>query len=221
MLKSINKVIKTLIISDFVLNSAWGLLAPVFAIFLVDKIAFGSAVEGAKIAGFASLIFWVAKSILQIPIGRYLDKNHGEKDDFWFMFWGTFIFGASAFGFLFSSSAWHIYLLQLFQAIGQALMIPPWLAIFTRHISKGSEAFEWSVRSTSLGFGVGIFGAIGGLMVAAFGFKLIFILVGGFTIISAFLLLLIRKDLALKTKPLKHFPPFPPSEGLGTFGPPI
>ena len=210
MLKSINKVIKTLIISDFALFSGWGLLAPVFAIFLVDKIAFGNTIEGAKIAGFATLIFWVTKSILQIPIGRYLDKNHGEKDDFWFMFWGTFITGLSAFGFLISSYAWHIYFFQFFHAIGQALAMPPWLAIFTRHIDKGKEAFEWSISGASLGFGVGIFGAIGGLMVAAFGFELIFILVGSFSIISAFLLLLIRKDLAPKTKPLKHLPPFLP-----------
>lgn len=210
MLKIINRVIKILIVSDFVFNSAWGLLAPVFAIFLVDKIAFGSAIEGAKIAGFASLIFWVTKSILQIPIGRYLDKNHGEKDDFLFMFWGTFITGLTPFGFLISSSAWHIYLLQLFHAVGQALMVPSWLAIFTRHINKGNEAFQWSVRSTSLGFGVGIFGAIGGIMVAAFGFKLLFILVGGLTIISAFLLLLIKKEMAIKTKPLKNIPPFFP-----------
>jgi MFS family permease len=210
MLKIINRVIKILIVSDFVFNSAWGLLAPVFAIFLVDKIAFGSAIEGAKIAGFASLIFWVTKSILQIPIGRYLDKNHGEKDDFLFMFWGTFITGLAPFGFLISSSAWHIYLLQLFQAVGQALMVPSWLAIFTRHINKGNEAFQWSVRSTSLGFGVGIFGAIGGIMVATFGFKLLFILVGGFTIVSAFLLLLIKKEMAIKTKPFKHIPPFFP-----------
>ncbi len=207
MLKFINKVIKTMIISDFVFNLGWGFLAPVFAIFLVDKIAVGNAAEGAKIAGFASLIYWVTKSFLQIPIGHYLDKNHGEKDDFWFMFWGTFITGFIPLGFLISSLPWHIYFLQFLLAICHALLVPSWSAIFTRHIDKGKEASEWSVRSTSLGFGLGVSGAVGGIIAAFFGFKLIFILVGGFTIISAFLLLLIRGDLAPKTKPLKHFPP--------------
>lgn len=211
MFKKINRVIKILIVSDFVFNAAWGLIAPVFAIFLVDKIALGSAEEGAKIAGFATLIFWTAKSFLQIPIARHLDKNHGEIDDFWFMFWGTFITGLSAFGFLISSTAWHIYFLQLFQAVGQALMVPPWLAIFTRHIDRGKEASEWGLRSTSLGFAMGIFGALGGVMTATLGFKMLFILVGSFSIFSTILLLLIRRDLAPKTKHFRDFPPiYPP-----------
>lgn len=207
MLKSINKVIKILIASDFVLNSGWGLLAPVFAIFLVQKIALGSAAEGAKIAGFASLTYWIVKSSLQIPIGGYLDKKRGEKDDFWFMVLGTFLTGLTPFGYLIARFAWHIYAFQTIHAIGMAMVVPSWSAIFTRHIDKGKEAFEWGVESTSLGFGAGIAGAIGGILVALFGFNVIFILVGTFTIISAFLLLLIHKEIVPRDK---IFPPIFP-----------
>jgi len=207
MLKTINKVIKILIASDFVLNSGWGLLAPVFAIFLVQKIAFGNPAQGAEIAGFASLTYWIVKSFLQIPIGRYLDKNHGEKDDFWFMVFGTFLTGITPFGFLFSSLPWHIYIFQVLHAIGMAMVVPSWAAIFTRHIDKGKEAFEWGTESTSLGFGAGIAGAIGGILVALFGFNVIFILVGTFNMISALLLLLIHKEIAPRDK---IFPPIFP-----------
>lgn len=195
-----------MIFSDFVLNSAWGLIGPVFAIFLVQKIASGSAARGAEIAGFASLTYWISKSIFQIPIGRYLDKNHGEKDDFWFMFFGTLLAGLIPFGYLISSRAWHIYGFQILYAIGMAMVVPSWSAVFTRHIDKGKEAFDWSVRSTSLGFGVGTAGAIGGLFVALFGFKLIFILVGTFTMISAFLLLAIQKEIAPRNHISLRFP---------------
>src|SRR3989344_7496922 len=91
MSKIINKIIKTLIVSDFFLNSGWGMMGPIFAIFIVKNVATGDITEAAKIAGFAALSFWITKSLLQIPIGRYLDKNHGEKDDFWFMVAGTFL----------------------------------------------------------------------------------------------------------------------------------
>ncbi|MBZ9578707.1 MFS transporter [Patescibacteria group bacterium] len=208
MLKSINKVIKILIFSDLVLNSAWGLIGPIFAIFLVQKIAAGSAVEGAKIAGFASLTYWIVKSILQIPIGRYLDEKHGEKDDFWFMVFGTFLAGLVPFGYLIASQSWHIYIFQILYAIGMAMVIPSWSAIFTRHIDKGKEAFEWGLESTSLGFGAGFAGAIGGILVAIFGFKVIFVLVGIFTIISACLLLLIYKEIAPRDKLFPRIPPF-------------
>lgn len=206
--QSINKVIKILISSDFALNSGWGLLGPVFAIFLLQKIAAGSVTEAAKIAGFASLTYWIVKSFLQIPIGRYLDKNYGEKDDFWFVVFGTFLTGLTPFGFLISSLPWHIYGFQALHALGMAMVIPSWSAIFTRHIDKGREAFEWSIESTSLGFGTGIAGAVGGLLVALFGFKIIFILVGVFTMISVSLLLLIHKEIAPKDRLFPKIPPF-------------
>ena len=38
MLKSVNKIVKTLVFSNFFLNSAWGLLAPIFAIFIIQNI---------------------------------------------------------------------------------------------------------------------------------------------------------------------------------------
>lgn len=204
--KPINKIIKTLISSDVVLNAGWGLLGPVFAIFIVEKITIGDVQGAAKVAGFASLVYWLVKSFLQIPIGIYLDKSHSEKDDFWFMVLGTFLAGFVPFGYLIASLPWHIYICQVIQAIGMAMVIPSWSAIFTRHIDKGQEAFEWGVRSTSFGFGLGIAGAVGGLMVAILGFKVVFVLVGAFTFLSVFLLLFIQKDLAPKDKTYPRFP---------------
>ncbi len=206
MTKAINKVIRTLIVSDIALHSGWGLLGPVFAIFIVQKITFSNPIQAAEVAGFASLTYWIVKSFLQIPIGKYLDKNHGEQDDFWFMFIGTFLNGFVPFGYMISSQAWHIYAFQVLHAIAMAMVIPSWSAIFTRHIDKGGEAYEWSVRSTSLGFAAGIAGAAGGIMVALFGFEIVFILVGGLTFISAFLLLVIRNDIAPHDQVLPQVP---------------
>lgn len=206
--KSINKVIKVLIGSNVILNAAWGFLAPVFAIFIVQDIVGGSVAEAAKVAGFSSLVYWTVKSSLQIPIGRYLDKNHGEKDDLWFMVIGTFLAGLTPFGFMLSSQSWHIYASQILHAVGMAMMVPSWSAVFTRHIDKGEEAFEWSVNSTSLGFGIGITGALGGVIAALFSFNIIFVLVGSMTILSALLFLLIHKDVAPHDQILPRIPRF-------------
>lgn len=184
-----NKVVKMMITSDFFLNCGWGLLSPIFAIFIVQNITVGDVTEAAKIAGFAALFYWGVKSILQIPIGLYLDRIGGEKDDFWFMVTGTFITGLVPFGFLFAFSSWHIYLLQVLYALGRAMVVPSWSAVYTRHIDPGREAIEWSADSTVLGIGIGLGGAFGGLLVAALGFQVIFVLVGGFTMISVVLLL--------------------------------
>lgn len=192
--KPINKIIRTLITSDIALSAGWGFIGPVFAIFIVQNIVFNNIAQAAEVAGFASLTYWILKSCLQIPIGRYLDKNHGEQDDFWFMFVGTFFSAFVPLIFMISLKPLHIYLAQCVQAVAMAMVIPSWSAIFTRHIDKGEEAYEWGLRSTGLGFGSGIAGAAGGIIVAVFGFNIVFVLVSAFTFISAFLLLLIRKD---------------------------
>lgn len=206
MSKPINKVIRVLISSDIVISAGWGFLGPVFAIFIVQNVVVGSIAHAAEVAGFASLTYWVLKSFLQIPIGKYLDKNHGEEDDFWFMFIGTFLSAFVPLIYMIASKPLHVYAAQCVQAMAMAMVIPSWSAIFTRHIDHGAEAYEWGLRSTGMGLGTGIAGAVGGIMVAFFGFKIVFVLVSMFTIISAVLLLLIRKDIAPHDKVLPRVP---------------
>lgn len=208
--KAINKIIRILITSDFFLNLGWGLVGPVFAIFILQRIAVNDMAEATRIAGFASLSYWAVKSVLQVPIGNYLDVTKGEKDDFWFMVIGTFIAGFIPIGYLFSTSAWHIYVLQMIYAVGMSMVFPPWLAIFTRHIDKGREAVEWGLESTFLGAGAGIAGGVGGIIASMFGFPTVFILVSGLTFFSTLLLLFIRKDIYKTPDRTPMIPPVTP-----------
>jgi len=198
MFRGVNKVMRAYIYWDLMVSSAWGLLGPVFAIFLLEKIAIGNVAEGAKIAGFATLFYWMTKAIVQMPISSYLDKNHGEIDDFWFYVVGTAITGLVPFGFLFAVLPWHIYVLQVIHAIGMSMVIPASYAIFIRHVDKGKEAYESGLDSTLFGVGAGITGAIGGILAGYIGFSLIFILTGLFTLSSVFLLFPVRKNMLPK-----------------------
>jgi MFS family permease len=192
----INKIIKILIASDFFLNLGWGFLSPIFAIFILQNITMQNPQKAAEVAGFAALFYWIPKSFLEIPIGYFLDKHKGEKDDFWFMVVGTAITGFVPLGYLFSTISWHIYLLQILHAVGMAMALPSWLAIFTRHIDKGKEGFEWSIETTSIGAGAGIAGGLGGITAALLGFNALFIFVSGLTFFSAIVLLLIRNNIS-------------------------
>jgi MFS family permease len=196
MSKFTNKIVKMLISSDFFLNLGWGLLSPVFALFVLEKITANDPARAAEVAGFAALSYWIPKSFIEIPIGRFLDKYDGEKDDFWFMVVGLFIVALVPIGYLFSTEPWHIYAFQILHALGMAMTLPSWLAIFTRHIDKGKEAFEWSLETTSIGTGAGIAGGLGGVLAFLFDFKIIFIFVSALTMSSAILLLFIRNDIS-------------------------
>lgn len=185
----INSVIKYLILSDLIFWSGWGLISPIFAVFIVEKIKGGNL----AIIGMATAIYWILKSLLRIPIGVFLDNRKGEEDDFWFLFFGLVLTSLVPFGYLMASLSVHLYLLQTIYAIGMAMALSGWTAIFTRHIDEGKEATEWALDATSVGLGIGIAGAIGGLMANVFGFNFVFILVGIFGICSAILLLSILK----------------------------
>ncbi|KKP93126.1 MAG: hypothetical protein UR98_C0009G0004 [Parcubacteria group bacterium GW2011_GWA1_36_12] len=204
--KLINKITKILITSDFFLNLGWGLLSPIFAIFILERITGGDSLKAAEIAGFAALFYWITKSLFEIPIGWFLDKKYGERDDFWFMVIGTLITALVPIGYLFSSAAWHIYLFQIVHAVGMAMALPSWLAIFTRHIDKGKEAFNWSMETTSIGMGAGIAGGLGGLIAAAFGFKILFIFVSLLSSFSALLLLLVKNEVYPRSKESSMMP---------------
>ena len=148
----INKVIRILISSDFLLQSGWGLIGPIFAIFLTNQIKGGSL----EVVGFATAVYWITKSIIQPFIANYLDRNHGEKDDFIFLVFGMYIANLIPLGYVFSSQPWHIYTFEFIRALAMACVVPTWYAIFTRHIDKDREAFSWSIESTGIGFAAGI-----------------------------------------------------------------
>lgn len=167
-----NRIVKFLIVSDLIFWTGWGFINPIFAIFIIERIEDGSAL----VAGIASGIYWVLTSILRIPIGIMLDKGKGEKDDYLVLTAGLLVAALVPLGFIFSKFAWHIYLLQSIYAVGMAMALSGWQAIFTRHIDKGKEATEWGIDATSVGFGMGIAGILGGLIVTmSGGFEIVFI----------------------------------------------
>lgn len=186
-----NKIIKYLILSDIAFWTGWGLLTPVFAIFILDKIIGGSAF----VVGIASAVVLIVKSILRIPIGRSLDKKASEKDDYFVMVLGTLIVSLTAFGFILAKFPWHIYFLEAIHGIGLALIFAGWMAIFSRHISKGNESTEWGLNETSIGLGMGVAGALGGWFVTKFGFDIIFLIVGGLGLVGVLILLGLKNEI--------------------------
>lgn len=202
----INKVIKTLIFNNVVLNLGWGLIVPLFAIFILQRVTIENIAQAARVIGIAELVYYATKSLAQIPIGRYLDKNHGEKDDFWCMVIGTFINALIPIGYLFSSEPWHIYALQVAHGIAVAMIFPSWAAMFTRHIDKNKEGIEWSVQSTSGNLAFGASAALGGFALAFFNFELLFICVSVFTFASAILMFVIKDELSSSNEPVIRVP---------------
>ncbi len=183
-----NQVILVIIFAQFVFTVAASLSVPVFALFIVQDIGAAAAA-----VGFASAIYWVVKSILQLPVARWIDKNHGEIDDYYSLLIGIGITTLGIFLMYFAGELWHVFLIQAMIAVGDAFAVPPLYAIFTRHIDSGSEGFEWTLQSSfSLGGGAALGGVLNGILVGLIGIRPLFLINGTLMTIGLVILLFLR-----------------------------
>lgn len=170
----VNKVIRILVLGDVMFFSAFGLIGPIFAVFVTQQIVSATVAT----AGFAATINLLVRALLQMPVARYIDKHKGEKDDFLFMVAGSTLVSIVPFIYLFIKTPIHLYLAQIILGIGGALANPGWFAIFTRHIDKEKEGTEWTLENVGVSLAAAGAAAIGGILAERFGFQNLFLIVG-------------------------------------------
>lgn len=187
----INRVIRTLVLADFFVNAGFSVFGPVVAIFITRQIDGGSI----QAIGFGAAIVQLCKIIVELPLSKFLDRNHGEYDDFYSLIFGSLLIAIVPFAYLFAHSIIHIYIIQAVYGIGIAFVVPPWYAIFSRHLDKMHESFDWTLDSISVGLAAASAAALGGIIAQRFGFNLVFILGGIFAILGGLMQILIFKDL--------------------------
>lgn len=189
---SISKIVLTLIYSDFLFISAGGIISPIFAVFITNQINGGSL----SVVGLSTLVFWVVKSAVQVPVAWYVDRTRGERDDYLFMIVGVAISAViPMLYYFFVREAWHVYAVEALNGVGYAFQVPTWLAIFTRHIDKNKESTEWTMHSNTIGLGFAFAAAIGGFLADRYGLRVLFPMVSALMLVGAVILLFIREDI--------------------------
>lgn len=183
---TINKAIQTLLIFIFIFNVAAGLYMPIIAVYLTENI-FGVTLT---VIGISIAIYSIVKSIFQILIAKKLDTFKGEKTDFIFLLIGVLISILYSLGFLFIKNEIQLYMLQILTGVADACIMASYYAIFSHHIDKESQGFEWSLFSTvGLTISAAIGGTIGGYIATRYGFNYIFILAAIFNFLAAIILI--------------------------------
>lgn len=173
---SVNPVILTLMISDSIVLTGFGLVEPVFAIF-VSEIRGGSVVS----AGIASAIFLTVKSLLQLPFSRFVDTHdhtpgqpHRHLATRYLWLGMVFILSAPIL-YYFSTDIWHVYVIQALYGLGSALAYPTWLKLWEMHIDRDRESYEWTLYSTVTNLTVALAAVVGGVLVQGIGFRQTFL----------------------------------------------
>lgn len=189
MIKPNNLIVKLIGINFFV-NAGWGLIAPIFAIYVTEQVQGGSI----EMVGFAVGVHWIVKSAIQPFVAYKMDVVKGEYDDIAFLMWGMVIFSFIALLYVFVTDMWQVFILETIRGMALALVFPAWSGIFTRHIDREWEAYTWSLTSTGMGFAVGFAASFGGIIASLIGFNMVFVFVSLMGIISTILIYIVKKD---------------------------
>lgn len=182
----VNKTIRFLLIFLFVVNVSEGLFGPLLAVFITKNIV------GASLStiGFAIAIYSIVKSVAQLPLAKRIDNKIGEKDDFYIMLTGAILGIICTFGYLLIKTPLHFYILSALNGLGGACLMAAYYGIFSHHIDKNSQGFEWSLFSIGgLTVSTAIGGAIGGIYTDIFGFSTTFITAGILNVVATLILL--------------------------------
>lgn len=177
---TLNRIVSGLIFADLALLAGWGLINPVFGVFVTDGIAGGSLAA----VGVAVAIFWFTRSLLQVPIASHLDRTPGEKDEYRALAMGLMIAATAAFLMPLATTVTHVYLIEFVHAVGFAFYIPAWSTVFTHHVDPEHTALEWALDRSVGGLATGASGLLGGVVAAAYGFDAVFIAAGVLSLLA-------------------------------------
>jgi len=201
-----NKKLLLLILSDVLILSSFGLIAPIFAIFIINGIEGGNIVT----AGLAITIFLVIKSFTQLPLSKYLiDKNKHKSR---LLLLGTFLIITVPFIYFFAEHVYTIFIAQAIYGLGTALAYPSWFSLFTTYMDKRHRGFEYAVWSTGVGLGTALAAFIGAKIADILGFRILFFFVGGIALLGFGILIVLdsiegkefRKQVRLKQRKFRE-----------------
>ncbi|MBU1203703.1 MAG: MFS transporter [Nanoarchaeota archaeon] len=182
-----NHTVRMLMLSDIFVLTGFGLITPILAIFIKEDLAGGSILA----AGIASTIFLITKCSIQLPFSKYIDAH---KDKVKWLVIGTILIVLVPFVYIFSKTITHVYLAQILYGIGAGLAYPTWLGLWSTHLDRKHESFEWSLYSTSVGIGTAITAIVGAAIANYVGFNLTFGIAGIVSLGGLFILFKLEKQ---------------------------
>ncbi len=165
----INSVVKSFIVSDSLLWSAWNLVAPIFAVFIVNDITGGSV----QMAASAYSTYLISRVIFEVLTGRYLVRS-SNKAKFITTILGMLVMSVAYIGFGVSSSIEQVFIFYALAGAGIGIASPAKNSLFSMNLDKNKEAAEWGLTDAVSFMCMAIATAVGGFIAEVFGFKTLF-----------------------------------------------
>jgi len=189
---NINKILKVLVASDIIIFSGFGLMSPIFAVFVTEQVVGGTLIT----VGIAEAIYLASKSLLQIPIGIKIDETKGQKIDFWLAFIGSLLSALAILLYTQATLPVHIYLIELVFGIAGAMAYPAWMGLFSRNLEAGRESSIWGLHSTTTELSSAGAAAVGGFLAEKLGFNYLFLTAGTIALLGSLVLFVVYPEIS-------------------------
>ncbi len=188
---SVNQIVRAYIISESFVWSAWNLVIPILAIFVVDNIKGGSV----QTAATAYSIYLITRVVFELICGKILVRTSDRKK-YTIALVGIILLGFSYLFFSISQSISTLLIGYMIAGMGLGLSAPAKNALFSIHIEKNKEASNWSIAD-AVTFGcMALAATLGGFFQSVYGFHILFAIAAFINFLGAipFILFIYKKD---------------------------
>ncbi len=177
--------LRILLTTDGLFLLAAAMLGPIYAVF-VEKIGGDILTAGTSFA-----VFSLVMGVLILIMGKIEDIILKETE-LWICA-GYFIIAISFFSYLFVKAPWHLFIVQIFLGIGEAIETPAFSALYSKYLDHKRPAFQWGAWDAMRNFATAGGAVFGAILATIFGFNILFILMGIFALISALVILFLPR----------------------------
>lgn len=172
-----NKALRILYIFNGIFVLASALLGPLYAVWV-------GTIENSVLAiSISYAFFWGATTIFMFIVGRIGDRF---KEKEYLLLAGFLIRSLVWFSFIFVNSLPTLIIALIFLALGESLGTPAFGAIFAEHLGPGRHIADYSYWSMINNLMIAAGSAVGGVIVAYFGFSILFAIMSVMALIPFF-----------------------------------
>lgn len=175
---------KTLTLASFLGHITIGLFGPIYAIFVME--IGGDVLE----AGVAYGIFSLVSGLFVFFVGRstFFKKRLRQMAVF-----GYVLFTLGNGGYLLIQNPFQLFIVQIILGIAGGILEPSWDGLFSANLTEERAAHSWATWAGIQNIAIGVGALAGGLIVALYSFKLLFMVMFVINIIMTIVSLSILK----------------------------
>lgn len=121
-------------------------------------------VDIVQIVGIGTGIYSLASSVVQIPVGTFIDNFKQDKDDIIILFLGSVLMGLPFIFYPFIHNEYFYYILQFITGLGSGMNLVSWRKLFAKNLDADKEGLAYGTYETIMGFSIAIFSLIAGFV---------------------------------------------------------